>query len=176
MGRQFSCLYLDVIGVGDGKGHLLKVGAIRWCYRQSQTWGEEGLRLTLHDELQPHCIYNPNYPEKKQIHLRSVSSRYLRGQGWTPAHAANKLLLEPFSEVWQQLGRSVQQAADDLYRGVSQGQAYIWARQKILQLWQQLIHLTGVEVGHISGQAEQHVGLAVSWNQQHLNQTLAKLL
>lgn len=90
------------------------------------------------------------------------------------AHAVNKLLLEPFGEVRQQLNWSVHQVADNMHGGVSQGQTNVRALQKVLQLGQQLIHLTGVEVGRISGQIEQHVGLAVSCNHRYLKQASQK--
>lgn len=69
--------------------------------------------------------------------------------------------LQPVGGFGEDLRRGAQQAADDLDGGVSQWKADIGSWQKVLQLRHQLIHLAGVQVGHISGQIEQRVGLAV---------------
>lgn len=69
--------------------------------------------------------------------------------------------LQPVGGFGEDLRRGAQQAADDLDGGVSQWKTDVGAWQKVLQLGHQLIHLAGVQVGHVSGQIEQRSGLAV---------------
>lgn len=58
--------YLHIIGVWDGENGFLKVAAICWFRRQSHSWRQKGLSLSIKNQLQPDSIDNPYNPDEKK--------------------------------------------------------------------------------------------------------------